>query len=283
MKLNRYLPRALCLGAALALHVPLYAADHGHLNAGAVGTNQNDQLIWANGAEFIASSSYVKTMDYTNAGTYRGYYQQNITLTALPRTAANAGPNPAAAALGAFIRVKMSCVEAPPGGEFGFWNAGATNPTVSMSAGESSANTWALSQGDGSPGSDPYGHIHGRRFTATQPGLYKVTFQAIDTSANGIGGGPIHTPSVELPVWFQAGVNVVSVEPDYEESHVHVRFGARFGYSWQVEASDTLGPAANWLPAGDPIVGDDVFINTIHEAEPGTQRFYRVKGTVLPP
>ena len=88
---------------------------------------------------------------------------------------------------------------------------------------------------------------------------------------------------MELPVWFQAGVNVIEVEPDYDEGHVHIRFGARLGYSWQVEASDKLGPDANWKPAGNPIAGDDVFILAIHEGDPDTNRFYRVKGTVFIP
>ena len=283
MKPDSYRRSAPALGLALLACSQLPAADHGHLNAGAAGTNQNDRLIWANGSDFIATAGYVKTMDYTNGGTYRGYFQQNITLTALPQTPANAGPDPQAAALGSFIRARMSCLEAPVGGAFAFWDTGATSPAISLGAGATSTNQWALSQNNGSPGSDPYGHIHGRRFTATRAGLYLVTFQAIDTSTNGAGGGPIHTPSESLPVWFQAGINVVSVEPDFEEGHVHVRFGARLGYSWQLESSDTLGPSADWQPAGRPMVGDDVFIQTIHEGDPGQLRFYRVQGTPVVP
>jgi hypothetical protein len=283
MKMNCPLKLACFLGAALCTQNQLFAADHGHLNAGALGTNQDYQLIWANGADFAASFGYLKTLDYASAGTYRGYFQQNITLAALPRAPANAGPDPAAAALGSFLRAKMACLEAPLGGQFAFWETGATNPTISLGAGETTTNTWALSQNDGSPGSDPYGHIHGRRFTATKPGLYQVTFQVIDTSTNGSGGGPIHTASAELPVWFQAGVTVVSVEPDYEEGHVHLRFGARLGYTWQVEASGALGAPADWQPVGNPITGDDVFIQTIVEGNPGPQRLYRVKGTPTVP
>lgn len=283
MNIRSHLKLALAVILAVPNLPTLHAADHGHLEAGAIGTNQNDQLIWANGAIFLATSAYVKTLDYTNAGRYSGYFQQNITLTALPRTAANAGPDPQAPAPGSFIRARMSCVEAPAGGEFAFWESGATAPTISLGAGASNPTTWALSQSNGSPGTDPYGHIHGRRFTATKPGLYKVAFQAIDTSTNGTGSGPIHTPSMELPVWFQAGVNVIEVEPDYEEGHVHVKFGARLGYLWQLEFSDQPGAPVSWQPAGNPIVGDDVFIQTIHEMEPGTNRFYRVKGTVFLP
>jgi len=73
----------LLLGCSLSLPLTLFA-QHSHLNAGAVSTNQNAQLIWANGADFAASSGYVKTLEYTNDGRFAGYYQGGITPTALP-------------------------------------------------------------------------------------------------------------------------------------------------------------------------------------------------------
>jgi len=42
-------------------------------------------------------------------------------------------------------------------------------------------------------------------------------------------------------------------------------------------------PQENWLTAGYPITGDDIFMEVIHEDPPGQQRFYRVIGTVIPP
>src|SRR5262245_34747335 len=153
MRSNSFLPIALASGLALMLPGVL-RAQHGHLNAGAAGTQQNDPLIWANGADFAAASSYVKTLDYTNAGRYAGYFQQNITLTALPATAAHAGPDPAAAAPGSFLQCRMSCLQAPPGGSFGFWESGATAPTISLAAGQTSSLLWPLSESDGAPGSD---------------------------------------------------------------------------------------------------------------------------------
>jgi hypothetical protein len=282
MTSNSFLPIARASGLALVPHGAL-RAQHAHLNAGAAGTQQNDPLIWANGADFAVASSYVKTLDHTNAGRYAGYFQQNITLTSLPATAAHAGPDPAAAALGAVLQCRISCLQAPPGGSFGFWEAGATVPTISLAAGQTSSTLWRLSENDGAPGSDPYGHIHGRRFTATQPGVYKIGFTAVDTSTNGASGGPIHTPSAELAIWFQAGVCLSSVEPDLEEGHVHVRFGATAGFTWQLETASELGPAARWLPAGGPVTGADVFIEFTDDMPPGERRFYRVKGALVVP
>ena len=260
---------------AVALWFPLrLPAQHAHLNAGAVGTNQNDQLIWANGADFMTTSGYVKTLEYTNSGRYAGYYQGGITPTALPATAAHAGPDPAASALGSYLHFRLACLEGPAGGLFNFWESAGTTPAISLAPGDSSSSLWRLSESDGSSGSDPYGHIHGRRFTVTKPGLYKITFTAVDASVNGAGGGPIHTPSAPLPIWFQAGVNLLRVEPD--EDHTHVHFPAGIGATWQVESADTLEPQAEWTAIGNPVLGDD-YIHEVTDQRPVTsQRFYRV-------
>ena len=73
------------------------------------------------------------------------------------------------------------------------------------------------------------------------------------------------------------------VEPDEEEGHVHIRFGALAGYTWQVEATAALGPLADWQPVENPVTGNDLFIEVTHDRPPGARRFYRVKGTVIPP
>lgn len=277
---KRLIVSLLCgLGAAL-LQFTALAQDHGHLNVGALGKQQDSALTFANGNDFIATSGYVKTLEYTNAARFAGYYQGNITLTALPTTVEHAGPDPAAAAPGSFIKFRASCSIAPPGGSFGFWNTGSTEPSLSLTNGESSEILWDLSQNDGSPGSDPYGHIHGRRFTATKPGLYGIEFTAVDTSTNGVGGGPIHKPSTPLGIWFQAGVFIEEVEPDEEEQHVHVLFGAQAGYVWQVESRSAFDALSPWQPVGDSVVGTDYFAEVLDLGDPGEQRFYRLKGTV---
>lgn len=284
MNLNLSSKLALPLGLLLSAHPRLHAQpDHGHLNVGALGKNQNDRLIWVNGADFITSSGYVKTLDYTNSGRYAGFFQGGITLTVLPATAEHAGPDPQAPALGSHIQFRMACLEGPEGGTFNFWESTGSAPAESLAPGQAGTNLWVLSENDGSPGLDPYGHIHGRRFTATQAGLYKIGFTAVDTSTNGTGEGPIHTDSERVAVWFQAGVNIEEIEPDFEEGHVHVRFGARAGFTWQLEASSSPDPQSDWAPAGDPVVGSDVFVEVVHEGAPGAERYYRLKGTPVSP
>ena len=277
MKSFPFTTSALALGLALFVPTVLRAQDHGHLNAGALSKGQGAPLYFANGPDFIATSGYVKTLAFTNAGRFAGYYQQNITLTALPVTALNFGPDPNAAALGSFLQFSLSCLEGPDGGSFGFWDVGSVAPSLSLAPGQVSTSLWRVSEGDGLPGSDPFGHIHGRRFTATKPGFYKVGFTLFDTSTNGAGGGEIHTPSAEFPVYFQAGVNVHSIEPD--EDHTHIRFPAPVGNTWQVEACDSLTTNTVWTAVGNPVVGNDY----LHEVEDDEavqgNRFYRLRGT----
>jgi hypothetical protein len=260
-------------GALLALPFASHA-QHGHLNAGATGQNQDDPLIFANGADFDESSAYVKTLNPATAGTYAGYFEGNITFTALPTTALNGGPDPQAPAPGSFIVVEFQSVEGPAGGEFSFWESGATTPTHSIASSQSATHRWHLSDSDASPGSDPFGHVHGRRFTATLPGIYRVTFQLFDTSTNGAEGGPIHTPSEPFTLTFQAGLNLERIEPDVD--HTHIRFAATAGRSWQVQASTQLGEGADWQPVGGVIVGDDLLHEVDDETPVTDSRFYRI-------
>src|SRR4051812_8148352 len=105
---------------ALSVQGVLRAADHAHLNAGAFGTQQNDQLIFENGGDFETISDYAKTLTFTNASTYAGYFQGNLTLTALAQTPVHAGPVPNAPALGSVIEARLVSVDGPEGGTFAF-------------------------------------------------------------------------------------------------------------------------------------------------------------------
>jgi hypothetical protein len=253
--------------------------DHGHLNAGAASANPGSQLIWDNGADFIATSGYVKSLDLTNSGRFAGFYQNNITLTALPATAAFGGPAPNAPALGSLLVFRMSLVSGPPGGRFVFWETNSTaltGPAISVGTGETATNFFRLSQTDGSPTADPFGHIHNRRFSATQPGIYQVGFQAIDVSTNGLGGGPIHTPSSVLPVWFQAGINIASVTKT--NSAAAIIYGAVGNRNLIVDYSTNLAQT-NWTGLVTNL-GNDAFqiVHDLNAAE--GERYYRVRVTL---
>jgi hypothetical protein len=267
----------LCLAAiGLAAFCPSSpAADHGHLNVGAVGTAQGDPLTFDNGDLFTTESAFVNTLIYTNGGTYAGYFQGNITLTALAATAAHGGPVPNAPALGSFIFAQIVSVEGPTGGAFSFWDTGATTPTIQVQTGTSSTNLFRLSENDGSPNTDPYGHIHGRRFTATQPGLYAVTFRALDLSTNGPGGGPIQTPSPNLTIYFQAGITITSLETT--NGLATLTFGARLNHNYTLQATTNLLSPIIWTDASGPVAGNDALTPVTDTNASSRIRFYRIK------
>ncbi|MSU20188.1 MAG: hypothetical protein EXS30_02190 [Pedosphaera sp.] len=254
------------------------AQDHGHLNAGAVGTKQSDKLVFDNAGDFLTNSAYVKTLTFTNGGTYAGYYQGNITLTALAATPPFGGPAPNAPALGSVIRAQLASVDGPPGGSFGFWDAGATNPTIGLMSGQTGTNMWRLTESDGSPGSDPYGHFHGRRFTATKPGLYTVSFRVFDTSSNGASGGPIHTPSEALPIYFQAGLTITSLMRTGNVATV--TYGSITNQRFSLEYTADLLSPNSWTAVGAPVTGTDLLQSQQDTNITGVARFYRVKATV---
>lgn len=204
MNLNTLFAALVLLATAgLSVH-----AQHGHLNAGARGTNQGDALYFANGDIFAESSGYVKELVYAESGPYAGYYEGGISLTALPQTVANGGPTANAPALGSFIQVRLESVAGPAGGTFGFWDADAPSPTWSISVNNPVPSALIplsdASLGAGQPGADPFGHLHGRRFTTDVLGDYVIGFKLFDTSANGAGGGPIHDPSDTFLLSFRA-------------------------------------------------------------------------------
>jgi hypothetical protein len=135
-----------------------------------------------------------------------------------------------------------------------------------------------LTEADGSPGSDPYGHIHGRRFTATKPGINKVTFVLRDTSTNGSSGGPIHKDSDPLSIYFQAGVTIQTI--DFDANQASLRFGAPSGNTCQVEATTNIANSI-WSPVGAAVTGDD-YLHWVFDDQPSAnQRFFRVR-SILP-
>ncbi len=96
----------------------------------------------------------------------------------------------------------------PAGGSFSFWEGGASSPTLTLASGimPTSLLQFNLTEGNGAPtpGDDPFGHVHGRRFSADVAGSYFVTFRLYDVSTNGPGSGPIHSPSDSFTLRFDA-------------------------------------------------------------------------------
>ena len=268
----------------LSFSVAIRAQDHGHLNVGAESVTQNAKLTFDNGADFATASSYIKTLTYVDPATsptnslfkYRGQYQGNITLTVLAATDQRGGPIPNAPAVGSQIYAQITSVDGPAGGVFNFWDSNAPTATISVPCGSTATNQFILSENFGAADEDPYGHIHGRRFSATKAGVYTVAFRASDRSANGPSGGPIHTPSDILKIYFQAGLNIASVSRTGTTNLV--TFGTVLNQTFYVEASDSL-TATNWIQIGGGFGGNDLLQSVIDPAATAPSRFYRLRVT----
>ncbi len=252
-----------------------------HIFGGALGTNQNDKLFFSNGGGFNALlTSYtfpqVLRTNGLNAGHYRG---EVISFTALAALPENGGPITGHAAFGAQLAVQVVSVQGPPGGSFAFWEGDGESDlgsiTFSVPVGTTNgANHLIVSENNGEPDTDPYGHIHGREFTTSLPGTYIVGFRLIDISGNGAGGGPIHTPSDVLPVRFQAGLRIEVIQSF--TNRVALSFRSPPGISNQVEAVASLA-STNWVPVAPPLRGNNG-LQTVNDTNaPVGQRFYRLR------
>ena len=288
MKLYRLPNLPLCF--ALSLMV-LNAFAHNHMPAGATDPTPGAMLQYVpSAADYTTDSGFVFGLTPgTENDPYLGYYYTDEQVfTALAATSANGGPEPGHAAPGTFIQVKLLSVTGPAGASFGFWETpqdgvDSTNLTWSVAVPYvNGTNLIPVSESDGSPGSDPYGHLHGRIYSVTKPGLYVATWQFVDTSTNGPGGGPVDLPSAPFSTYYQADLTIGGIAMD--TNGVRVSFAAPSDQpddlstppaNYTLEGSPSLGSGAAWQPIGDVIVGDDA-LHTV--AVPGTNsmRFFRL-------
>jgi hypothetical protein len=267
--------RSLLVVFILCKTGPLSHGQHGHLNAGAVGTNLMDKLYFVNGAIFTPESGYVKPMNFMTSGTYSNYYAGNISITALPATLANGGPAFNAPALGSFIVAEITSVEGPDGGAFGFWEAGAKVPTYSVPVGTTNGTGRIelsdISAGAGLPDADPHGHIHGRQFTLSKPGLYKVGFTLYDVAEY----YPVHSPSDIFYINFASGNRFESIK--LTNGMVQLSLAATASSNYWVEVAPALGASNQWLKVSENLgasTNATVFIHS--NAAPTGKYFYRI-------
>ena len=231
------------------------------------------------------TSGYVGKCVYTNGGPYAGYYQIGLTPTALPRTVANGGPVAHAAADGSYLQMRIESVDGPEGGAFALWERGATSPSVSVVSGAVTPSVlFPLNDrltGAGTLGGDPYGHLHGRRFTLSKAGNYIVGFKAFDTSTNGTGQDPIHLPSETLLVNFATSVALSLKRVQRTNGAYLVTLHQGGITNVFLEAGPQIESGA-WNVIAGPFTNAPFGSNsttTILDANPdGDVRFYRLRG-----
>jgi hypothetical protein len=285
---------AAVLAALLLTALVLPARAHKHLDTGAEEPTVGSKLFFRNGAGYEASSGFLHRLTPTNLASGLVFrsgdtslanpdVDNNPVFTCLPVDPNNGGPETSAPLLGARVALQIVDVSGPEGGALSFWNSDgdyiAEDITFTVPVGTTNGtNQFFLSEGDGSLGSDPYGHIHGRRFSVDLPGLYTVGFQIVDVSTNGPVGGPLHAPSDVFHMFFQAGTSVVDLDVASEGNTL--KFGTESGRTYHVESTGELGPSAQWAAVGDPIVGNGR-LQTLEGLPPSNgPRFYRLRVTI---
>jgi len=242
----------ICLGQLVFASA---LAQHAHIYAGATNQTAGTPLWFVNGVLWDTNSygGYTQSpacifLEANIPDEYPGLYQTATTFSALPATIFTGGPSANAAALGTYIELRFVSLQGPAGGTLTVWDENLNPPqptalfTIPVGA-SNGTNRFNLSEGDPfDPESDPYGHIHGRRFTLNKPGLYTLGLQLLDTANNG-GGGPVQSPSAITYFYLQAGLTL----SDFSRSNnvVTARFGLPGFSDYVLEASAT--PAGtNW-------------------------------------
>jgi hypothetical protein len=270
---------ALLASGFLFVWPDVLQAQHIHVNAGAISTTQDAQLYFPNGYVYDTNALYDVYLTFTNSGSFSNLYQAaGVTFTALASTPDNGGPAFGHAADGAFLQLQFISMSGPPSGEFTVWiqdvgNPANSHPLFTLPVGTNNGtNLLALSESDGSYGSDPYGHIHGRTFTTTRPGLYTLGCRILDTSANGAGSGPIHTPSALYYLYFQAGLTISSC--GRSSNTFTVTFGTTGGKTYYVESTTKLAPPS-WTTFAGPFAGNN-YLQTASTNSAAPNLFIRV-------
>jgi hypothetical protein len=276
--------KSILAGVALAFAASAGAQDHGHLYISAYSKNAGAQLYFDNGGIFEDASGYVKTLvKNTNAASrFFGRYDGNITFT--PRstnTLRGADYAATAAAPGSVIYFQIVQVDGPPGGTFEFWESTGNQPAFTIPVGSGATNLVKITEASGDPNGDPYGHIHGRRFTTSIPGIYRATFRALDLSTNGPGAGPIHIPSELLSIHFQAGFSIASVKRT--NNVATVKFGTATTHDFVLQSSTNLLSSSNWANVGTQFRGNDYFQSVQDTVATNATKFYRVQATLFVP
>lgn len=284
----------------------LQAQDTQTLNFGATTNIPGATLVFENASNYIAGSGYcfatVSGSVYDpNVGydffPYAGYYYNCIQIfNALPATADKGGPAEGAASPGSMVQLQLLSVAGPAGASFAYWKGNSdgsygTNLTWSVPVPSSGGTHLILvTQAANTPTNDPFGLIQNQVFGFTKPGLYKLTWQLVDTSTNGPRGTPLNQPSAAFDLYYQADCTVASISSATDG--VHLVFAAPkgslqpyrgyvSGQSYNLYESSSLGADANWswvLDAdSNPIViyGDDMLhTNTVTPV--GGSEFYRL-------
>lgn len=241
-----------CLCAASSV---LRAHDHlevgfGPLNAGRLSINGN----LSQNATFFPLGEAPSLDLYAFPG---GTYASELTFSAFDNIDSPPG--------NALVRVKLTGVTGPSGGTLSFWEAGSTSATWTRATG------WTAGTGDepslaASEDATGYGHIHGRAFTASKPGVYDATFQAVDGLRN-------YAASLPFVIRFTA-LAPPALGLGLQGTNVRLTFTGRAGLTYDVQSSETLQPGS-WSTL-DTLDGTGALLEFVEPRNNRPKVFYRI-------
>lgn len=185
---------------------------------------------------------------------------------------------------GSWIWAEIVSVTGPSGAHFGYWDENATVVGYSLATNQATGNPrFIISEGIDDVNDDPFGHIHGRAWTADKPGDYTVGIRFIDRSTTRPGGGSWHTPSQTYLFKFQAGP---SFQPTMTRnsggsialtwpSQMGVWDGFQSGMVFTVQRSSSMAPG-QWQTLGT-VTGTIANTATFTDPSPPSGKaFYRL-------
>ncbi len=250
-------------------------ADPMTFNFGAAASTNGAPLCWFNANRFVTNSQAVVNMRLTNSGSCALHYTCAMPMRSVPATVANGGPVAYHAALGSCLACQIVSLTGPAQATLTFWEPADSQPRFSVPVGErQGTNSFALSQNQGAPETDPFGFIPGRLFAVNQPGLYCLGFRLLDTSTNGPAGGPIHAASPLYYLYLPAGFTIHSLTR--QGISATVEFGGDPGKSFYLERSTALGAAASWQTVAGPLPGTNCLQRLTDPAATANQSFFRL-------
>lgn len=296
---------SLLLFTAFLVVVPATLRAHDHYAVGIADTNGNGQADAGEPLAFAGASgteAISHLLARPQGQLWGGYYlltdstprtlypEDGFTVIALSDGQTD-DPQPLHAHTGAQIWMKLTAVAGPPGGQFGFWEAdwagSHQTPTVSFPANQIFAPySFEISEPvDGIPAAnqDPYGHIHGRAWTATKPGDYYLSFQLVDLSTSH-NGGPWHQPSATYVYHFVAGPSFQPGGQPVPGAGYRLTWpsqmgtwddGGQTGVVFTVQRSATL-TAGSWQTLGTVTGTTDPTAMFTDPAPPTGRAFYRL-------
>lgn len=243
---------------------------------GAMSQTNGAPLCFLNAGQFVTNSQAVMNFRHTNAGPWALQYECAFPMLAVPATDFCGGPASNSAAPGAHLELQLVSLAGPPQGALSFWEAGQSEPRFTLPTGALAAtNRLVLSENSGAPQTDPYGYFQGRHFAVNRPGLYCLGCRVVDTSTNGPGGGPIHTPSPLYHVYLQAGLSIISLTR--QGSSATALYGGEPGRTFWLERSSGFGPSASWQTVAGPVAGTNRLQTLTDPAAVGSANFYLLR------